>query len=147
MEDCPFCRMIKGDLAATFVYQNSLCSALMIMQPVNPGHVLLIPNEHIGSLEDLPLETAHHLIRVSQHLASAIRGSGFECDGINLYLADGRAAGQNIPHLQLHIIPRAENDGFELNLSARSAELPTKEELEKNAHHLRQALKDLTIED
>ena len=144
MKDCPFCRMIQGDLEPIIVYQDSLCSGLMIIQPVNPGHVLLIPNEHIAKLEDLPLETAHHLIRISQDLAAAIRSSGFECDGINLYLADGKAAGQNIPHLQLHIIPRVENDGFEVNFSARSAELPTREELEKNAHHLRQALKHRT---
>jgi histidine triad (HIT) family protein len=147
MEGCPFCRMIHGDLDCAFVHQGPLCSALMNIQPVNPGHIVLIPNEHIGALDELPLETAHHMIRLSQLLAAAIRGSGVDCQGINLYLAEGLAAGQRIPHLQLHIIPRFDNDGFELSFSSRSAELPTKDELEKTAFHLRQALKDLDPED
>lgn len=141
MDDCPFCRMINGDLDCVLVHQDSLSTALMSMQPANPGHVLLLPNEHIGTLDELPLETAQHLMLISRQLASAIQGSGVECDGINLYLAEGLAPGQNKSHLLLHIIPRFVNDGFELTLSTRNAELPTRDELEKNAFHLRQAQK------
>lgn len=143
MADCPFCKMISGELAGSFVYQDSICSALMSMQPINPGHVLLMPNDHLADLSELPEETAQHLFSVGRRLAASIRSSGVDCEGINLYLADGRAAGQTIPHLQMHIIPRFENDGFELNISPRGAELPIRENLENNAFHIRQTLKDL----
>jgi histidine triad (HIT) family protein len=142
MTVCPFCKMISGELDATFIYQDQYCSALMSMHPVNPGHVLLIPNDHITRLDDLPQEAAQDFFQVSQHLAGAVRASGVQCDGINIYLADGKAAGQEIAHIQLHIIPRFENDGFELSFSSRSAELPTREELDNNAYHIRQALTD-----
>lgn len=144
MVDCAFCKMISGELEAIFVYQDPICSAFMSMQPINPGHVLLMPNDHHSALVELPEETAQHFFSISRQLSSSIRSSGVECEGINFYLADGKAAGQTIPHLQMHIIPRFENDGFELNFSPRGAELPTREELENNAFHIRQSLNELT---
>ncbi|HDD54695.1 MAG TPA: HIT family protein [Chloroflexi bacterium] len=144
MADCPFCKIIAGDLSSSFVYKDEVCSAIMDIQPVNAGHVLLMPNEHIADLAGLPPETASHIFLIAQKLAFAVRQSGVQCEGINLFLADGKAAMQEVPHFHLHIIPRFEGDGFGFQFSPRYAELPTREELDANAHHIKQALEGLS---
>ena len=140
MENCPFCKILKGELPSTLVYSDEICTTLMDIQPFNPGHLLVIPNEHISGFSDLPTETGKHIFGIAQKLAQALKTSGILSDGINLFLADGKAAMQEVPHLHLHIIPRFEGDGFEFKFSPRHVELPTRDELEKNAYHIQQAL-------
>lgn len=143
MENCPFCNILTGELPGTIVYQDEICTALMDIQPFNPGHLLVIPNEHIPNFNDLPLDTGKHIFGIAQELTQALRGSGIRCEGINLFIADGKAAMQEVFHFHLHLIPRFEGDGFEFKFSPRYAELPTREELEKNSFHIQQALNDL----
>lgn len=140
MENCPFCKILTGELPSTLVYSDEICTALMDIQPFNPGHLLVITNEHITGFSDLPTETGKHIFGIAQKLAQALQMSGIQSDGINLFLADGKAAMQEVPHFHLHIIPRFEEDGFEIRFSPRYLELPTRDELEKNAHHIQQAL-------
>jgi histidine triad (HIT) family protein len=147
MADCPFCKILAGDLVGSFVYQDKICSAIMDIQPFNAGHLLLLPNEHIADLAGAPPETVSHLFLIAQKLALAVRQSGIQCEGINLLLADGKAAMQEVPHLHLHIIPRFEGDGFGFQFSPRYAELPTREELNTNAFHIRQALGEISARD
>jgi len=144
MTDCPFCKIIAGELQGSFVFRDEICSAIMDIQPINAGHVLVLPNEHIEDLSSLTPETSSHLFLVAQSVANAIRKSGVDCQGINLFLADGKAAMQEVPHVHLHVIPRFEGDGFGLQFSPRYAELPTREELENNAYHIRQALSEFS---
>ena len=140
MSACPFCNILAGDLPGSFVYQDEICSAVMDIQPINAGHLLVLPNEHVEDLASLPPEIASHIFLVAQKLAFALRQSGIQCEGVNLFLADGKAAMQEVPHFHLHIIPRFEDDGFGFQFSPRYAELPTRKELEDNAFHIRQAL-------
>ena len=144
MSDCPFCKMISGELESIFVHQDPICSALMSFQPINPGHLMVIPNQHIQDLEDLPEETAAHLFLTGQQLGRALRNSGIQCEGINIFLTAGRASESKIPHLHLHVIPRFEGDGFEFLFSPRYAEIPILDELEKNAYHIKAALEMMT---
>jgi histidine triad (HIT) family protein len=115
----------------------------MDIQPFNPGHMLVIPNEHYPEFNDLPTETGKHIFGISQELAQAVRKSGIHCEGINLFLADGKVAMQEVPHFHLHIIPRYEGDGFGFDFIPRYAELPTRDELNKNAAHIQQALNNI----
>lgn len=147
MSDCPFCNIIAGDLQGSFVYQDEICSAVMDIQPINDGHLLVMPNEHIPDLASVPPEAAAHIFLVAQKLASAIRQSGIQCQGINLFLADGKAAMQEVPHFHLHVIPRYQDDGFGFQFSPRYAELPTRKELDDNAYHIQQALKEIPPQD
>lgn len=144
MTECPFCKILAGELAASFVYQDEICSAIMDIQPVNAGHILILPNKHAASLSELPAETGSHIFILAQKLAQAVRKSGLECEGINLFVADGEAAMQTVPHFHLHIIPRYAGDGFSFQFSPRYAELPTREELEDHAYHIKQAFKDIS---
>ncbi len=143
MAACPYCKIVTGDLESIVVHQDQLCTAFMSIQPINPGHLILVPNEHIPDLEGLSPDTAAHLFQIGGQLGRAVRHSGIQCQGINLYLAESWAGSQEVPHLHLHIIPRFEGDGFDFQYSPRYAELPTRRELENNAFYIKQALQEL----
>lgn len=147
MNNCPFCKIIAGEIPASIVYQDERCLAFMDIQPINPGHVLVSPKEHIEHFADLNPALSSHLIQVTQQLARGLMDSGIESEGFNIFLADGAAAMQEVPHTHLHIIPRFEGDGFEFQFSPRYFELPTRDELDKNAHFINKALSDLHSED
>lgn len=87
----------------------------MDIKPVNPGHVLVVPVSHAPYLADLPEDTGAHLFRIAQRVAAAVRASGLRCEGINLFLADGEAAMQEVLHAHLHVLPRFRGDGFGLH--------------------------------
>jgi histidine triad (HIT) family protein len=76
------------------------------VNPVNPGHVLIIPKIHGVGLADLGKSDGSRMFMVAQRLATAVRNSGLRCEGVNLFLADGEAAGQEIFHVHLHMFPR-----------------------------------------
>ena len=94
------------------VYQDDCCSAFMDIQPINPGHTLVIPNRHAGRLVDLDEEEGAQMFRVAQRLAAALYKSEVRCEGVDFFLADGAAAGQEVFHIHLHIFPRYVGDGF-----------------------------------
>ena len=83
----------------------------MDIHPLNPGHVLVIPTCHAASLAELDPESGADLFRLGQRVAAAIRRSDLRCEGVNFLLADGEAAGQEIFHVHLHVIPRHRGDG------------------------------------
>jgi histidine triad (HIT) family protein len=144
MSACPFCNIVTGELESTIIYQDQDCTVLMDIQPINPGHMLVIPNEHFPSLDSLPANLGQHIFTIGQKYAKALRESGIQCEGVNLFVADGKAAMQEVFHFHLHIIPRYEGDGFGFQFSPRYAELPTRDELEDNAYYIRQSLDNLT---
>jgi diadenosine tetraphosphate (Ap4A) HIT family hydrolase len=86
--------------------------SFMDIQPVNPGHLLVAPRVHAPSLARMDPEVGGWLFRVGMELAQAVRRSGIRCEGVNLFLADGAAAGQEVFHVHLHVIPRFSADGF-----------------------------------
>jgi histidine triad (HIT) family protein len=140
MPACIFCQILSGAAPASFVYRDDVCAAFMDIQPVNPGHVLVIPNTHAADLAALDEDTAAHLARVTQRLAAAVRQSGVRCEGVNLFLADGEAAGQEVFHVHWHVIPRFTGDGFGFNFPPGYADLPPRAELDALADALRRKL-------
>lgn len=80
--------------------------AFMDTSLVTPGHVLVIPRKHCSYLEDVEPEVGAHLFRIAHRLARALRRSGLQCEGVNLFLADGEAAFQEVFHSRLHVFPR-----------------------------------------
>ncbi|MET3037173.1 HIT family protein [Chryseobacterium sp. NRRL B-14859] len=136
MEDCVFCKIIKRELPASIVFENDIVIAFMDIQPVNPGHVLVVPKEHKELITELDKELTGELIKVGTQINSAIRKSGIKCEGINYFLADGEAAGQEIFHVHLHVFPRYSGDGFGLQQSEEYYHLPKREELEETAQSI-----------
>jgi histidine triad (HIT) family protein len=139
MSDCIFCQILSGKLSASIVYQGDRCTALMDIQPVNPGHVLVIPNNHEAYLADLDEQIGADLFRVTQRIAVALRHSGIKCEGVNLFLADGEAAGQEVFHVHMHVFPRYGGDGFGLKFGPRYGIKPERIELNAMAERIRKA--------
>ena len=137
---CVFCRIIADELPASVVYQDESVIAFLDIQPVNPGHVLVVPRVHAESLEDLSAEIAAHMMTVAQRIMTGLRKTDLRCEGINLFLADGSVAGQEVPHVHLHVIPRFPNDGFGLTFAPGYRDLPKREELDNLAAAIRQAV-------
>jgi histidine triad (HIT) family protein len=137
---CIFCDILAGKAEATLVYQDSLCTAFMDIQPVNPGHMLVVPNRHAVGLTDLDEETGAQMFRIGHRLAAALRKSGVRCEGVNLFLADGEAAFQEVFHVHLHVFPRFTGDGFKLSFGPDYFERPGRAELEDTAAQIRQVL-------
>ena len=140
MPDCIFCRILRGDAPASFVHRDDVCSAFMDIQPVNPGHLLVVPNAHAPHLADLDAGTAAHLMRVAHRLTAAIRATPLRCEGVNFLLADGEAAMQEVFHVHLHVFPRFKGDGFGLRFGPRYFELPERAALDRAAEQIRGAL-------
>ncbi len=140
MEDCIFCRILAGRADASLVWRDDRCSAFMDIQPVNPGHVLVVPNRHAARMADLDEETAAHLMRIGHRLTAALYVSGLRCEGVNLFLADGQAAMQEIFHVHLHVFPRFAGDGFGLRFGPHYRERPGRAALDEAAQRIRAAI-------
>jgi len=137
---CTFCQILAGELPGIFVHRGQTCAAFMDIQPINPGHVLIVPTHHVAHLGKLDASSVGELMQVGQHIAAALRGSELRCEGVNLFLADGEAAGQEVPHVHLHVFPRFTGDGFGLRFGPSYAQLPPREALDAAAAQIRAAL-------
>ncbi len=117
MSECIFCKIVSGDLPSARVYDDATKLTFMDINPVRPGHLLLIPKKHYERMSDLPEETAADLARVLPRLARAVV-KATQADGFNIFQTNGRCAGQVVPHLHIHIIPRHENDDYSFHWKA-----------------------------
>jgi histidine triad (HIT) family protein len=137
VSDCVFCQILAGRLPSSPISRDDLCTAFLDIQPVNPGHVLIVPNVHAPFLADLDQETGAHMFRVAQRLAQALRRSGVRCEGVNLLLADGAAAMQEVFHVHLHVLPRYAGDGFGFRFGPTYSQRPGRAELDATASQIR----------
>jgi len=142
MSNCIFCDILLGKIPSSVVHQDDSCIAFLDIQPVNPGHVLVIPNSHASNLAELDAGVASKLFTVAQRVAAALRESGeIRCEGVNLLLADGEAAGQEVFHVHLHVFPRFKGDGFGYKFPARYSDRPERSELDAVALAIRNRLR------
>ena len=135
---CIFCRIVSDDAPRSAVFEDDEVLAFMDILPVNPGHLLIVPKQHVVYLDDLPESTGARVMRVAMRLARAIRDGELAPDGINLFLADGEAAGQEVFHSHLHVIPRFRRDGFHLRVDYKPS--PDRTLLDQHAEIIRAAL-------
>jgi len=141
--ECIFCRIGKGVAPASIVYSDAQVLAFMDILPVNPGHVLIVPKVHAAQLSDLSEETGAQMFRVAMRISKGLRRSSIKCEGVILLLADGEVAGQEVPHVHLHVIPRYAGDGFGMKFGPRYGSKPDRKELDKVASEI---VVDLTSE-
>src|SRR5258708_37265931 len=113
----------------------------MEIQPVNTGHVLVVPRVHYNSLLDVPPELGMHRVQVTMRLAGAIR-KVTGCEDLNIVVNSGAAAGQDEPHYHVHIIPRRHGDGFDINLPFDGSQMPDRTVLDAMAVQLIAAMRD-----
>ncbi|MHA1187819.1 MAG: HIT family protein [Candidatus Heimdallarchaeota archaeon] len=110
--DCIFCKIIKKEIFAAILYEDDDIIAFMDIKPINPGHALIIPKNHVVLVEELEEELFLKLFPVARKIATKIKEKIPETTAINYFIADGEDAGQEVFHVHLHVIPRKPNDGF-----------------------------------
>jgi diadenosine tetraphosphate (Ap4A) HIT family hydrolase len=115
---CVFCGIAAGSQPASIVVDEGEALAFTDLQPVHSGHLLVVPRRHAADLAELPAETGRAMFSLAHRLAVALRHTDLPCDGVNLFLADGAAAGQEIWHAHLHVLPRLLGDGL-IRISAQ----------------------------
>ncbi len=110
MQDCIFCKIIKGEISCQKVYEDEITFAFLDINPVNIGHTLVLPKEHFENIYDLPEEIAAHLIKVIKKISITLKKLGAE--GTNIAMNNGAVAGQAVFHSHTHVIPRLKGDGL-----------------------------------
>ena len=138
MDTCIFCDIIAGKAPASIIYDDDKTVALLTLEPINPGHILVIPRTHAPYLADLDEATGAHLFVVGIRMAAALRRSGLRCEGINFFFADGAAAFQEVFHAHLHVFPRFVGDPFKLDADWETH--PSRGDLDATAAQIRQVL-------
>ena len=118
-KQCIFCQIIDGKVASKKVYSDEKCTALLDINPSNPGHILLLPNEHYSIMPLVPPDELKHLFMVAKALAQASL-KALEAEGTNIFIANGVAAGQKAQHFMIHIIPRKEGDNVNINIPEKA---------------------------
>lgn len=113
MPDCIFCKIVRGEIPSNKLYEDADTLAFLDINPVNPGHTLVIPKQHAKNIFDISAEqwakvqaTVHQLARAVEQAVSA--------DGVNVMMNNREHAGQVVDHAHVHLIPRFKGDGLKL---------------------------------
>ena len=135
MSDCVFCKIVAGQIPATRVYEDEHALAFMDIGQVNPGHVLVAAKKHAPYLYELDEAQAAAVARACVKVSKAIQNA-FKPEGLSVYQANGKAAGQTVFHYHVHLVPRHEGDGMELTWPLKN---PPRDKLEEYAARIRGA--------
>jgi len=114
-KQCIFCHIVAGRVASKKVFEDPKVTAVLDINPGNPGHVLLLPKEHYAIMPQIPDEEIGHLSMNSKAISASLLRA-VKCHGTTIFIANGVAAGQRAQHFMMHIIPRMENDGLGIEL-------------------------------
>ncbi len=133
--DCPFCSIVEGEAGASVVSETDETLAFADLNPATEGHTLVIPKQHAAGLADLDPAVGGRLFEEGMAVAAAAR-EALDPDGINFFLADGVAAGQEVFHVHLHVVPRYEGDDVRFVAEQSRAD---REALDAVAERLREA--------
>ncbi len=110
MEDCVFCRIVRGEISAEKLVETKSALAFLDIRPKSLGHSLVIPKSHVVKLADLDDESTVDVFTVTRDLVRTLNGA-LKPDAFTIGINDGRAAGQEVAHLHVNIIPRFRGDG------------------------------------
>lgn len=133
MESCLFCEIIARTRPAHIIQETEACIAFLDLFPTQPGHVLIVPKQHMDTFLHAPTDLFIDWLTLAQQVAQRCMVN-LGAAGINLIQNNGEAAGQVIPHLHLHVIPRYEQDGLKAWPGTRA----TEEALQEMERRLRQ---------
>ncbi|HLC22435.1 MAG TPA: HIT family protein [Candidatus Nanoarchaeia archaeon] len=111
MNDCLFCKIVKGEIPAENVYEDKNVVAFLDIHPRSIGHTLIVPKKHYDLLTDMPEK---ELAAFAASLQNVARGFQKYAEGINILQNNGKAAGQLVSHVHFHLIPRRNGDGIRL---------------------------------
>lgn len=136
MSECVFCKIVAKQIPAIVVHEDAHTLAFMDIGQVNPGHVLVAAKAHADDIYALDDAHAAAVFRAAVRVARAVHAA-FSPEGLSVYQANGRAAGQTVFHFHLHLVPRHADDGMSLAWPVKN---PPREKLEQYAAQIRQKL-------
>ena len=113
MKDCIFCKIISDELGSEKVYEDDFVLAFANINPVSPGHTLVVPKEHCENILDISTESLAKVIEVSKELAKKLKAD-FNASGINVLHAAGKDAQQSVFHFHIDLVPRYPDDNLDL---------------------------------
>ncbi len=122
-DNCIFCKILADEIPSTVVYEDDLFRAILDVNPAARGHVIILPKKHADDLMELPDEEASGIMIVARKIAAAVK-KAYQCDGVNILQNNGRAAGQTVFHLHVHVIPRFEGDTDHINIGWKPGATP-----------------------
>ena len=134
--NCVFCKIVAKQIPATVVHEDAETLAFMDIGQVNPGHVLVAAKTHAENIYALQDADAAAVFRAATRVARAIRAA-FSPEGLSVYQANGKPAGQTVLHFHIHLVPRHEGDGMALAWPVKN---PPREKLEEYAAKIRARL-------
>jgi len=137
MPECIFCKIVAGSIPCTKVYEDAHVLSFLDIGPISPGHTLLVPKKHYGAIMEMPAGEVAALFKPVAALAAAVKAA-VGADGINVLQNNGPTAGQVVPHLHIHLIPRWPDDGLGFRWPAREADVAV---LARQAEAIRALLK------
>ena len=114
MSDCIFCKIVEKQIPATVIYEDGDVLAFMDIGPIVKGHALVVPKKHCDPVTETPDDLLARLHVVAKRIAQA-QMNGLGADGVNIMQNNGAAAGQEVPHIHVHVIPRFKGDGHHWN--------------------------------
>ena len=112
--NCIFCKIVAGQIPSFKLFEDEATIAFMDINPVNPGHALAVAKGHWPTVDVIPPEVLASVARTAQRIAKAVMKE-LKPYGVNLVQANGAGAGQSVPHLHIHIMPRRPTDNVSLN--------------------------------
>jgi len=136
MSDCVFCKIVAGQIPSTRVFEDEHTLAFMDIGHVNPGHTLVAVKTHAANVFELEETQAEAIARAIVRISKALK-KAFEPEGLSVYQANGKAAGQTVFHYHVHLLPRHAGDGMELVWPVKN---PPRAALEEYAARIRAAL-------
>jgi histidine triad (HIT) family protein len=110
-KDCIFCKIVAGEIPCTKVFEDDFVLAFMDISPLNKGHLLVIPKEHLLDIIEIDPKLYGHVASVICNLAKAVKAS-IDPEGMNVMQLNGKAGNQVVPHLHMHLVPRWTGDGL-----------------------------------
>ena len=108
MENCVFCKIVKGEIPCDKVYEDKDFLVFLTIEPVSSGHLLVIPKKHVVWMQEANDEIISEIFKLSKKLMLALKNS-FKCDYV-----EAAVVGAEVPHFHIHLIPRYFNDGLPL---------------------------------
>lgn len=116
--ECIFCKIVAHKAHAEILYESEHVLSFLDINPVNFGHTLVITKKHYDDFLSVPQHELDHMLRAVQTISEVIKNK-LDCDGFNIVINNGAAAGQTISHFHFHIIPRYDNDDFRFKLNLK----------------------------
>ncbi len=110
MTDCLFCKISKKEINAKIIYENENAVAILDVNPRAPGHSMILPKNHTENILELPNGEIKGVFQAVKNVTALLKDK-LRPDGFTIGINHGRASGQVVDHLHIHIIPRWGSDG------------------------------------